>query len=219
MKNYLEDTVAYLDESRKNRILEELNYNAVHTIRNVYIFKHFNEYTKQLLSDKNEDRKDEYLNSSYYERLIDYVKISIAFETYNKAFLIEKGFLVHKIQKNIENKILFDRQQLGEPILIKDFLEVSDEIYDKQNDRYYLSGLKKTFETITYSTTLNHSYQEIIGLDKLLCDNLIEFNKKRNRLHFYIEFKGAFEVNSHLVKWKYIMDKSFETIAPIKKVI
>lgn len=219
MKIYLEDTVAYLDESRKKRVLEELNYNAVHTIRNVYIFKYFNEYTKQLLSDKNEERKDEYWNSSYYEKLIDYVKISIAFEAYNKAFLIEKGFLVHKIQKNIQNKILFERQQLGEPILIKDFLTVSDEIYDKKNDRYYLSGLKKTFETITYSTTLNQSYQEIIGLDILLCDNLKEFNKKRNRLHFYIEFKGAFEVNSHLAKWKYVMDKSFETIVPINKVI
>lgn len=212
MKKYLEDTAAYLDDDRRKRILQELYNNAYRTIHNVYIFKHFDEYVEQLQSDKNEDKKEQYWNASYYEKLIDYVKISIAFETYNKAVLIDKGYLIHNIDKNQDNKVLFESQKKGEPVLLKDYLDVSNEIYDKRNNHYYLSGLKRHFDTVNYSTTLNPAYQNIIGLDTELCDNLKVLNKKRNRLHFYIEFKGAFEVNSHIRNWRLIKDKSLATI-------
>ncbi len=147
MKSYLEDTAAYLSIDKKQRVLEELYYNSFRTIKSVYIFKNFEEYTIQLKADKNEDKKDVYWNASYYEKLIDYVKISIAFENYNKAVLIENGYLVHKIKKDENTKELFKKQQSGIPIKIEDFLSVAKESINT-NSKIFLTGLTSNFETI-----------------------------------------------------------------------
>ena len=211
-KKYTEDTAAYLDSRHKLRILTELYFNAFRTIKSVYIFENFNEYVSQLNSDKNEDKGKIYWNASYYEKLIDYVKISIAFETYNKAVLLDKGFIVHQIKKDSINAKLFLDQQNGIPIKVEDYLQVAREANDKQKTGIYLTGFRENFPTINYSTTLNEKYQEIIQLDNELCCRLKEINEKRNRLHFFTDFKGAFEVRSHIDKWKYIMQTSIQTI-------
>ncbi len=217
-KRYLEDTAAYLDLQRKERILSELYFNAAHTIRNVYLFKHFDDFKPQLLSDKNEDKKEIYWNTTYFEKLIDYVKISIAFETFNKAVLIEKGYLIHTIKKDSKSNLdLYKKQQLGLPIELSEFIKGAGEIYDRSNDHYYLSGFKSSFDTIPYSTTLKESYQEIIGLDAELCSWLREINSKRNKLHFFTEFKGAYNPESFIQKWEYIKNKSFDIILEKQK--
>lgn len=217
MKSYLEDTPAYLSIDKKQRVLEELYYNSFRTIKSVYIFKNFEEYTIQLKADKNEDKKDVYWNASYYEKLIDYVKISIAFENYNKAVLIENGYLVHKIKKDENTKELFKKQQSGIPIKIEDFLSVAKESINT-NSKIFLTGLTSNFETINYHQTLSDNYQAIICIDNELCYRLKEINEKRNRLHFFTDFKGAYEVNSHIKLWTFIKDKSIETIElPLKR--
>lgn len=211
-KEYLEETAAYLCKNRKDRILNELYFNAYRTLRSVYIFKFYDEYVVQLKSDKNEDKRDVYWNASYYEKLIDYVKISIAFENYNKAVLLENGFLVHKVKKSPTNKEIFKRQNEGIPILVTEFLQFSNEQLDRHSKKVFLTGLTPNFETINYSLTLSKKYQEIIKLDNELCYRLKEINDNRNRLHFYTDFKGAFEVNSHLKKWLFLKEKSLEII-------
>ncbi len=208
----VEDTRAYYSNSFGKRILEELFLNSYRTIKSVYLFKNFDEYLIQLKSDKNEDKKEQYWNASYYEKLTDYVKISIAFENYNKAVLIQKGFLVHKIQKNNKTKELFKKQNNGEPIRIEEFKSISSFIRERNIDKYYLEGLQNGFPTIGYSVTLSEKYQRIILLDNELLFRLKEINKLRNQLHFFTDFKGAFEVNSHISKWKYIKEKSIEII-------
>jgi hypothetical protein len=210
--DYLEDTAAYINSERKERILTELFFNSFRTLKGVYLFKNFDEYVQQLNSDKNEDKKEIYWNASYYEKLIDYIKISIAFETYNKASLLESGYLIHKIRKNSENKDLFELQKKGYPIKISDFLKVSNTEIDRFENKIYLCGFTDNFETITYSITLNDNYQKIIGLDNELCGRLKEINNNRNRLHFFTDFKGAFHVDSHIKKWRYIKDVAFDTI-------
>jgi len=213
---YLEDTAAYLDNERKKRILEELHFNAFRTIKSVYLFKHFDEYVEQLHSDKNEGKKEVYWNASYYEKLIDYVKISIAFETYNKAVLLDKGILVHKIKSNKLTKSYSEIQKSGLPIIANDIVQTFGTSKDYKG-KIFLNGLTEYFQTIKYSDTLKGEYQKIIGLDKDLIHHLIRINENRNRLHFFTDFKGAFEVNRHIKKWQFIMEKSVETIElPLK---
>ncbi|HRN46458.1 MAG TPA: hypothetical protein PKW69_00380 [Niabella sp.] len=213
---YLEDTAAYLDKDNKKRILEELHFNAFRTIKSVYLFKHFDDYVHQLESDKNEDKKDVYWNASYYEKLIDYVKISIAFETYNKAILIDKGILVHKIKSNRLAKAFYAAQNSGSPILANDIVQAFGTSKDNHG-RIFLNGLTDYFQTIKYSDTLRESYQKIIGLDTDLIHHLRKINENRNRLHFFTDFKGAFEVSRHIKKWRLIMEKSIGTIElPLK---
>ena len=206
--DYLEDTVAYLVEERKERILDELYFNSFRTIKRVYIFEHFDEYARQLKSK----REEVYWNASYYEKLIDYVKISIAFETFNKAVLLENGYLIHQIKKNPGNAALYNDQQKGVPVKIADFLQVSTTAQGQRDRKIFLTGLKDHFSTINYSLTLTANYQRIINLDGDLCYRLKRINDLRNKLHFFTEFKGAYEVNSHLNKWRYIKENAIATI-------
>jgi len=207
---YFEDTSVYLDLNKKKRILQELEHNAFRTIKSVYLFKNFGDYIKQLQSDEQEDKKEVYWNASYYEKLIDHVKISIAFETYNKAVLLRQGILVHKIKKQTDTKPFFNVQRQGKPVSALNFVSSLGTSTNKRNE-IYLNGLTPHFETIKYSDTLNDEYQAIIGLNTDLLNNLKEINQNRNRLHFFTEFKGAFEVNSHISKWAFIKKQSFDT--------
>lgn len=208
---YLEETAGYIDTSQKERILDELFHNAYRTIKSVYLFKHFEDYILQLHSNKNEDKKEIYWNTSYYEKLIDYVKISIAFENYNKAILLQNGILVHKIKRDKLYKKFNLIQSSGRPVYANDFLKEFG-TNTNLNNEIYLNGLTDNFQTINYSDTLNENYQQIIKLDFDLNYRLKEINEKRNRLHFFTDFKGAFEVKSHINKWRFIMDKSIATI-------
>lgn len=217
MNVYLEDITAYLSNDKKQRILQELYHNSYRTIKSVYIFKHFDEFVIQLKSDKNEDKKEIFWNASYYEKLIDYVKISIAFENYNKAVLLENGYMIHKIKKDDKTKELFKKQKNGHPIKIEEFLIVSKECLNNES-KIILTGLTQNFDTLNYSCTLSDSYQEIIMIEKELLYNLKEINKRRNRLHFFTDYKGAYEITSFIKLWSYIKDKSIETIElPLKR--
>lgn len=206
---YLHDTRVYhLDY--QNRILFELFFNAYRTIKSVYIFENFGEYLRQLSSDKQEDKLDAYWNASYYEKLIDYVKICIAFENYNKAMLIKNGYLIHNIKSSSINKGLSKLQSQGYPIKLSDFLELNSFSSDprKYQGEVYLSGLSENFMTVKFSHTLNDHYQKIIGLDPRFVYLLKEINEKRNRLHFFTEFIGGFSVADHIEKWTFIKECS-----------
>lgn len=213
-----EDCRAYYSLDYGERILDELIFNAYRTIKSVYLFKNLDDYVSQLKSDKNEDKNEQYWNAVYYEKLMDYVKISIAFENFNKALLIEKGYLVHKIQKKVETKDFYKRQNEGKPIKIDEFKTVCSFKQDKIKGKYYLEGIQNGFPTISYSDTLNPNYQEIIQLDNDLLIWLKEINQKRNKLHFFTDFKGGIEVKSHIMKWRFIMSKSIEIIESKYKI-
>ena len=66
---------------------------------------------------------------------------------------------------------------------------------------------------------MNDSYQVILNHDKELVGYLKEMNLKRNRLHLYSDFKGAFSVQHYIEKWKFIMEKSQSVITGEMKVI
>lgn len=216
---FIEDTAAYLDETKRKIILSELFFNAFRTIKNVYIFKNFDEYEAQLRASTNEEKKEVYWNASYYEKLIDYIKIGVAFETYNKAVLLNAGILVHKIKNSSLTKAFFKVQSNGIPVRYDEFLDHVGTLKDNnRKEGIYLNGLTEYFQTIKYSETLNESYQEIIGLNEDLLFQLKKMNEKRNRLHFFTDYKGAFEVSRHIANWKFIMTKSIETIeGPLKE--
>ncbi len=66
---------------RWSYLLWGLLANAHRIINSVYLFKNFDEYCRQLKSDRQEDKQKIYWTASYDEKLIDYIKIIVAFET------------------------------------------------------------------------------------------------------------------------------------------
>ena len=194
-----------------DRLIWNLFSNAFRTIKSVYLFQNFQEYCRQLNSDKQEDKLAVYWNASYYEKLIDYIKISVAFETFNKAILLKKGIIVHKIDSKF-NKELAKKQRDGFPINLTDFLKNNYSKLDFCKQKAELNGFVDYFPTVNYSHTLNENYQKYIGLDKQLIFELQKINQKRNKLHFFTDFKGAFSVSDHITKWNYIMENSIGII-------
>lgn len=130
----------------------------------------------------------------------------MAFENYNKAVLIENGYLVHRIQKNDKTKDFWALQEKGQPVTISEFKQKCGFVNDNRfRKKYYLEGLRKGFPTINYYQTLTEEYQKIIELNTRLVYQLKELNEKRNKLHFFTDFKGAFSVSSHIEKWRFIL--------------
>jgi|GEM_PF-1750205 len=202
-----EEVRLYFDEGySKTRILWGLIANADRVINSVYIFKHFDEYCRQLNSTKQEDKLEVYWNASYDEKLIDYIKIILAFETLNKALLIKQGILIHTIDNKFFNKKISRKQQDGLPITIEEFFQNNYTDLDFIKQSAVLNGLTKNLTTISFSHTLNKNYQAIIKLDKDLVSNLKEINLKRNRLHLYSDFKGTISVKQHIDKWRHLKE-------------
>lgn len=207
-----EETLCYQKEDYKSdHLIWNLYQNSFRIIQSVYLFKNFDEYTRQLQSNMLNERSKVYWNVAYNEKLIDYIKISVAFETFNKATLIKNGVLVHKINRNF-NKNLAAKQNAGFPIYLSDFFINNYSTLDFQKQKAVLNGFIEHFPTINYSHTLNEHYQNIIGLDKQLVFELQKINQNRNKLHFFTDFKGAYCVNDHISKWRYVMNNSLEII-------
>ena len=185
--------------------------NAYRVINSVYRFKHFDEFCRQLDSDREEDKMEIYWAASYDEKLIDYIKIVVAFETMNKAMLIEKGYLIHKVDPKYD-KALYQKQLKGIPITLEEFYKGNRTNLDPIENEATPNGLAASYSTINFSHTLNDQFQEILQLDEGLVYHLKAINQKRNRLHFYSDFVGAFEVSSHIAKWRYIKENSIGTI-------
>lgn len=207
-----EETLFYQNQSYESKhLIWNLLSNAHRTLQSVYLFQHFEEYTKQLLSDDADDKSTIYWNASNHEKLIDYIKISVAFEAYNKAILINRGFVVHKIDRKF-NKTLHKLQNDGKPVQNEDFLRSNFSNINLRMKTAELNGFEKGYTTINYAHTLNDDYQEIIQIDKQLIHELKKINQKRNKLHFYTDFQGAFSVYDLLKKWEYIKTISIKII-------
>lgn len=200
---------AYKEGSKKDRLLFELFANSYRTIKSVYVFENFDEYVLQLSTD---EKNDIYWNASYYEKLIDYIKICIAFESYNKAILIKEGYVVHQLKKTVQNINLFNLQRSGMPIKINDFLKTSNIIYNNINNDLIFDGLQNYLPTINFSTTLNNHHQKIIQLNNDFIYWLKEINEKRNRLHLFTEYRGAHSVRDYINKWTVIKSLAISTI-------
>ena len=125
----------------------------------------------------NNTKKLEFLNNNAElatNSLLDYILISISFENYFKAKLLQNGFLIHEIikEKNVE---LF-KEQKRKPIQSKLLTFINE---DKCPE------LKET--TLNYGLLLkNKEYNKYYNLDENVLTYLDKLNKKRNVLHLYM---------------------------------
>jgi hypothetical protein len=193
-KKYLDDTKVYLNREKRMAIVLELLHYAYFIYDRVYVFKNFDAYAE---SFRVEPKSDVYWNGLHYEKMIDHIRICTAFENYNKAVLLSKDILVHAADQN-SNKTYYKQQKAGLPVLIDEFMKTNPFMQEEPYKAWYLSGLSPNFNTITFSQTLKPGYQELVALDPRFLGYLTNINIKRNRLHFYKNYSGAFEVNRHL---------------------
>jgi hypothetical protein len=212
-KKYLDETKVYLSREKRMDIVLELLHYAYFIYDRVYVFKHFEAYAE---SFRIEPKSDVYWNGLHYEKMIDQIRICTAFENYNKAILLSKDILVHTSDAN-SSKAFHKQQKAGLPILLDEFLKTNTFVQEPPHKEWYLSGLTANFNTITFSQTLKPGYQELIGLDQRFLGYLTNINVKRNRLHFYKNYAGAFEVNRHIDSIRFARDYGLGAIGDAVK--
>lgn len=207
-RKYLDETKVYLSREKRMDIVLELLHYAYFVYDRVYVFKNFEAYAE---SFRVEPKSDVYWNGLHYEKMIGHIRICTAFENYNKAVLLSHDILVHTADPN-SNKAYFKKQKAGLPVLIDDFLSTNSFVQESPNKEWHLSGLTPNFNTITFSQTLKPGYQELIRLDERFLGYLTNINVRRNRLHFYKNYAGAFEVNRHLESIRFARDHGLTLI-------
>ena len=149
------------------------NFFKVYRIKKFDILSDFiksGQYTDQ-------NKLNEFLNEHVdiaSNSLLDYILISISFENYFKAKLLQNGFLIHEIVKE-KNPELF-KSQKKHPI---DSKLVHFEKKDKCTE------LKEN--TLNYGILLrNKEYNKYYNIDSKTLDYLDKINIKRNSLHLFM---------------------------------
>jgi len=190
---FSEDIKVYLNEQIRANIVWELLVYAHMIYNKVFVFKNFDAFAKSFQGSGN--RSEVYWEGIHYEKLIDDFKICTAFENYNKAILLSKGYMVHMLDTSGNNRQIV-KDQKNQPVQISEYLKGN---VFSQSDRFSswtLEGVKNS--TIPLSWTLNAQYQSIIELDVSFLTFLTKKMEKRNRLHYYKNYSGAFKVETYL---------------------
>lgn len=165
----------YLAENRKKIVSSLVVFGAEH-FKEAYIIQNI-ETLKNLEYNRNSSPDDIYpfIKCS----LIDSIRITMFFENFMKATLIDNKLIVHEISGMSYYKELKSHQH-KKPISIKEFLEFDDREID--SNQKFSSGL--TEKTISFSTLLRKKYFEGFAFPKVIEDSLKEYNRIRNVLHF-----------------------------------
>ena len=117
------------------------------------------------------------------EWLIDCFLIGTFFEIAAKAFLLDKGFVVHKLKGGSNTNIRrLAQQQKTTPVKITDLLQY-DQFQDyRGNGRNGLASLE--FMTVDYGWLYANDYEKELGFDQSFCSVARYFRTERNMIHF-----------------------------------
>ena len=125
-----------------------------------------------------------YQMASLNERLIDCFLIGTFFEIAAKSFLLDKGFVVHKLKQRSNHSAItrMARNQRTTPVKIADLLQ-HDHFQDYQGKgRNGLESLE--FMTVDYGWLYRNDYERELGLDQAFCSLGRYYRIERNMIHF-----------------------------------
>jgi hypothetical protein len=124
-----------------------------------------------------------YQMTSLQERLIDCFLIGTFFEIAATSFLLDVGFVVHKLRGGNNNNIRrLAQQQNTTPVKIAELLQY-DQFQDyRGNGRNGLESLR--FETLDYSWLYANDYERELGFDQAFCSLGRYYRIERNMIHF-----------------------------------
>ncbi len=123
-------------------------------------------------------------------QVIDAMKIITCFENSLKSELLFRGYVIHKIDPNINNRQYanFAHSQVNAPVIITEIKRAEGLLRKKKNNYVFNSLLDRT---IPFSYFLKKpSYQSAINLPPRIITALNRIYSKRNTLH-WLEYPTA----------------------------
>lgn len=120
------------------------------------------------------------------KHLNDSIKISISFENYVKAALLNQGFVVHKIDGNINNKKykVISKKQNDEPVSINDLKLYEPFSTQDIGTQYYIKSLKNYTLGLDFILDSPNYMQYLKEIDQQIKEIINNFYRLRNTLHF-----------------------------------
>ncbi len=168
----------YVDEKEQMLVAASLLYFGYSVFKRASVIRQFAALTQYLDSQKDESDFSARFPDVFYDSFIDSVRIGLCFENYFKAKMLLNKFLVHVIDKTV-NESLFKEQKLRPIEVLK--------IHPGKtpNGLPVLTALLKK-QTISYDTLLeNQEYTGHFNMDEQILGFLNDLNKKGNKLHVY----------------------------------
>ena len=137
-----------------------------------------------------------YRIASLDERLIDCFLIGTFFEIAAKSFLLDKGFVVHKLKRgsNDPDIVRMARHQRTTPVTIAEVLR-HDHFQDNQGKgRNGLESLE--FMTVDYGWLYGNDYERKLGFDQAFCSLARYYRIERNMIHFPLAGAGENQIEN-----------------------
>ncbi|RZJ92303.1 MAG: hypothetical protein EOO20_02305 [Chryseobacterium sp.] len=120
-----------------------------------------------------------------FEKVIDLFKVCLFFENYMKAELMNKGFLIHQVNK-VLNCDELAKKQYNEPVSARELHDVLEFQIDKEAKTIFHDALSS--QTLTMKVLLGKKYLEVIDLPIAIATSLKILVKQRNELHVISEW-------------------------------
>ena len=175
----------------KNHRLREISYwrlleVGLKYLKKAYVIKNFIELKEQWSKFKalgNSEYGIDIIDIKFLEEhLIDHIKIMICFENFLKGLLIKKGYIVHKLNKSVDNKFNILVSNLKQPLRIGEYKRVEREFYDPVSKNKTLRALKS--QTLALGTLLSkQQYLDIFKIPNDIITVIDDFKRERNTLH------------------------------------
>lgn len=148
------------------------------------------EYAISLTGINHLEEMTDVLNAFTKEALIDDVKLTICFENYMKATLLQAGYLIHiirpaKTHSQYTGLQALAKRQKDEPILITDFSTLDGIVYDSQKKMNVFPALSD--QTIGIGKLLDKAkYQAVVRLPINIAEVAKDAKNHRNNIHYLL---------------------------------
>lgn len=194
----------YKDETNAKWFALMLYGVAIRSFKKIYRVKDFKSLKEHVELAQQRQLTDEEMFSDFIinlttEAIIDYVKLGICFENYAKGVLIEKGYLINKIDVKIHTPYLKELKEIKRkqdkefcPIKAEDYLKYDSYSYDEEIHQNTLKNLSE--KTLDYSVLLEKiEYKKILNISNATLLILNAYRKKRNSIHFLTSMVGSYD--------------------------
>ncbi len=172
--------LCYYHSNNQKVTASNLWANGMEIFRRAFIVQNFEEY-KRIPFGANQMQPLEAILPYVFESIVDKTRIIICFENFMKGTLMLNGIVVHEINETYSD---LKRKQKKSPVKASELFNRQSFVELKSRDKKLLETVNKT---LTFSTLLKSSYQEVISLPPEIVTSLNFLNTERNRLHFINE--------------------------------
>jgi hypothetical protein len=193
-KEYKKPFVLYKNQQNRNDAFYLLLSEAIRLFKNAYIIKKFSEVREFINTLEMQRRINHFdLHTFSREQLIDKIKIVICLENCMKAILIKKGYIVHLIDRTIDNGKFRNLKIRKRPIRFVDYKRIEGYHFDSINQKYVLRGMCET--TLPVSVLLLPNYQNILRLPVDILTTLKKLINDRNKIHLSFHSVPKISIN------------------------